>query len=310
MRFINPRRIRAKEELYKEYCTKNIVQRILCKECCTKNRKRAEESVNEKAMEKRNHIGDEVKDRIARYWSLRAEGFETQRLREYESEKRARWLAEFRKYLPDGRGLRILDVGTGTGFFACILTAEGHRVTGIDLTADMIAHARHMASALGLDVCFQVMDAEKTDFPQESFDAVVTRNLTWTLPHVAEAYREWFRILKPGGLLINFDADYFAALGEEENVILPENHAHKLVPESLRTENDAITRAVGAVQKPRPQWDYQLLTDAGFEWICIDRGVYRRIYKEIDEFYNPVPIFLIAARKPEVFGRGPETVSI
>lgn len=39
-------------------------------------------------MEKRNHIGDEVKDRIARYWSLRAEGFETQRLREYESEKK------------------------------------------------------------------------------------------------------------------------------------------------------------------------------------------------------------------------------
>ena len=93
-------------------------------------------------------------------------------------------------------------------------------------------------------------------------------------------------------------------------MILPENHAHKLVPESLRTENDAITRAVGAVQKPRPQWDYQLLTDAGFEWICIDRGVYRRIYKEIDEFYNPVPIFLIAARKPEVFGCGPETGSI
>ena len=64
---------------------RGVVQRILCKECCTKNRKRAEEAVNEKAMEKRNHIGDEVKDRIARYWSLRAEGFETQRLREYES---------------------------------------------------------------------------------------------------------------------------------------------------------------------------------------------------------------------------------
>ena len=65
-----------------------------------------------------------IKGRIARYWSKRAEGFETQRLREYESEKRERWLSEFRKYLPAGRRLRILDVGTGTGFFACLLAAE------------------------------------------------------------------------------------------------------------------------------------------------------------------------------------------
>ena len=75
-----------------------------------------------------------------------------------------------------------------------------------------------MARVLGLDVQFQVMDAEKTDFAEDSFDALVTRNLTWTLPHVGEAYREWFRILKPGGVLINFDADYCAASGEEEEI--------------------------------------------------------------------------------------------
>ena len=73
---------------------------------------------------------------------------------------------------------------------------------------------------------------------------------------------------------------------------------HTALPESLWEENEAITRTVGAVQKPRPQWDFQLLTEAGFEWVCIDRGVYRRIYQEIDEFYNPVPVFSIAAGKP------------
>lgn len=252
----------------------------------------------EKSDTKRDNCKDMIKGRIARYWSKRAEGFETQRLREYESEKRERWLSEFRKYLPAGRRLRILDVGTGTGFFACLLAAEGHEVSGIDLTPDMIGHAGHMARVLGLDVHFQVMDAEKTVFSEDSFDALVTRNLTWTLPHVGEAYREWFRILKPGGVLINFDADYCAASGEEEEIVLPENHAHKLLSESLWEENQAITREVGAVQRPRPQWDFQLLTEAGFEWICVDHGVYRRIYREIDEFYNPVPIFSIAAVKP------------
>lgn len=238
-----------------------------------------------------------IKHRVAHYWSHRAEDFEIQRLREFDSEKRERWIKEFCKYLPMGKPLRILDIGTGTGFFACILAAEGHETIGIDLTPDMVRHAEHMASVLGLDVGFRIMDAEKPEFEPESFDVLVTRNLTWTLPHVGKAYREWYRLLKSGGVLINFDADYNAALEDEELQELPENHAHKLVPEDMKAENDAITMEVGAYQQPRPQWDVQLLVEAGFERVTVDMGVYRRIYAEIDEFYNPTPIFTLAAYK-------------
>ena len=161
----------------------------------------------------------------------------------------------------------------------------------------MIEHAEHMAAVLGIDVRFQLMDAEEPEFEPESFDVLVTRNLTWTLPHIAKAYREWYKLLKPGGVLINFDADYYTALETEEEVELPENHAHKLVPDYMKAENDAITMEVGAYQMPRPQWDVQLLVEAGFERVSVDMGVYKRIYAEIDEFYNPTPIFTIAAYK-------------
>ena len=50
-----------------------------------------------------------IKHRVAGYWSLRAEGFEQQRLREFDSEKRERWLSEFRRYLPEGSRVLIID---------------------------------------------------------------------------------------------------------------------------------------------------------------------------------------------------------
>ena len=238
-----------------------------------------------------------IKHRIAHYWAHRAEAFQTQRIREFEDEKHARWHAEFNRYIPHDRTLRVLDLGTGTGFFAFVFAAEGHDATGIDLTPDMIDHAEHMDAVLGLYASFQIMDAEEPEFEPEGFDVLVTRNLTWTLPHIAKAYREWYKLLKPGGVLINFDADYCAALDDEEEHELPENHAHKLVPDYMKAENDAITIEIGAYHGPRPQWDVQLLVEAGFERVTVDMGVYKRIYAEIDEFFNPTPIFTIAAYK-------------
>ena len=238
-----------------------------------------------------------IKKRITRYWSQRAEAFAQQRIREFSDEKSERWMDEFKRYIPGDRPLKVLDIGTGTGYFAFLFASMGHDAVGIDLTEDMIKGAMKTAGILNLRAQFLMMDAEKPDFHAESFDVLVTRNLTWTLPHLDHAYNEWFRILKRGGVLINFDADYCRAVEESQVPSLPDHHAHNRISREMWKENEHITMELSAYQQPRPQWDVQLLAEAGFERICVDFGVYRRVYAKVDEFYNPTPIFTLAAYK-------------
>lgn len=236
---------------------------------------------------------ESMKARTAGYWSRRAEQFAGQRMREYYSDKHALWLEELHKYLPAGAPLSILDVGTGTGFFAMLLGAEGHRVTGIDLCADMIEQARKTSGLLKVPADFFVMDAERPDLAPASFDAVITRNLTWGLPHLGEAYRAWHGLLRPGGVLVNFDADYCR---EDKNQLLPARHAHQDIGAELMAEYESLKEQLRPGQRPRPQWDRELLEEAGFRQIQVDLSVWKRIYSSFDEFYNPTPIFVITAQ--------------
>ena len=237
-----------------------------------------------------------IKHRVAHYWSHRAEAFEAQKLHEFDSEKRARWLAEFFRYLPQGRPLRVLDIGTGTGFFACLFAAEGHEATGIDLTPEMIENAIQLAEEENADCCFQVMDAENPMFADETFDVVISRNLTWTLPNAEHAYGEWMRVLKTGGVLLNFDANY----GKEDVADtkgLPEAHAHFKVGNEMLEECERIKSQLPISRKNRPAYDVAVLCENTAGEIRIDTSLGKRIYLEKDEFYNPAPMFSICAVK-------------
>ena len=101
-----------------------------------------------------------IKHRIAHYWSHRAKDFQGQRIREFSSDKHQLWLNEIGPYLPGKETLRVLDVGTGTGFFSFLMAAEGHDAVGIDLTEEMIEGAERTSEILGLNARFIVMDAE------------------------------------------------------------------------------------------------------------------------------------------------------
>ncbi len=92
--------------------------------------------------------------------------------------------------------MRILDVGTGTGFLALILAELGHEVVGLDISEGMLKVAMRKARKRGLKVQFKLGDAENLPFKDESFDAIICRHLLWTLPNPKKALAEWVRVAK------------------------------------------------------------------------------------------------------------------
>ena len=239
-----------------------------------------------------------MENRVVRYWTERSHDFGTIRKNELNNDMGRRWLEELETRLPAETPLNILDIGTGTGFFAILMAHLGHRVTGIDLTPAMLEEASAMASGLGLDIDFRQMDAQQLVFPNGTFDVVLSRNLTWTLPEPEKAYAEWYRVLKPGGILLNFDADYAENVRSESTQncsVAPDSpYGHVGMTEALVAENNAITLAMD-VGQARPEWDVSVLQKLGFTDCRTDRAVGRRVLGEAD-LVN-APMFGIFARK-------------
>ena len=189
---------------------------------------------------------------------------------------------------------RILDIGCGAGFFSIILSQLGHTVHGIDITPNMIDEANQLAESLDCDATFSVMDAENLGFDTNTFDIVVARNVTWNLPHPDKAYAEWFRVIRPGGLILNYDAEHAR---NHHNVPQSVHHAHEHVSNELKERCHTIYHMLDISSYTRPQWDKELLTKLGASSVTIDLTVGPRIYNEEDEFYIPVPMFLVKAIK-------------
>ena len=240
----------------------------------------------------------EIEQRVKDYWTQRSHDFGTVRKNELENEMGQRWLYEIERFLPEGGSLDILDVGTGTGFFAVLLAQQGHRVEGIDLTPAMLEEARILAKQRNLDIAFREMDAQNLAYPEGSFDVVISRNLTWTLPDPERAYASWFRVLKPGGVLLNFDADYAAHVRShsvQNRKVAPDSpYGHVGMTDALQQENDAITLSMD-IGQARPEWDGKVLTRIGFQSCQADTQVGKRLLGELD--LTTAPMFGIFARK-------------
>ncbi|MDR0721322.1 MAG: methyltransferase domain-containing protein [Treponema sp.] len=120
-----------------------------------------------------------------------------------DKQERLPWTTLFSS-LPQGE-TQVLDVGTGTGFVALLAAEQGLAVTGLDWSETMLSQARKKAAARGYKVQWVQGLMETMPFQDNTFSLLCARHILWTLAEPVRAFREWRRVLQPGGTVY---ADY------------------------------------------------------------------------------------------------------
>jgi len=98
----------------------------------------------------------------------------------------------------------VLEVAVGTGRNLSFYP-PGVRLTGIELSQEMLTIARHRATGLGREADLRLGDAQALPFPDATFDTVVCTLSLCSIPNDRRAVAEMKRVLRPGGRLFLLD---------------------------------------------------------------------------------------------------------
>ena len=132
-----------------------------------------------------------IKDKAKKMWSTFA-AFET---------VTALAAPELIRFSGVHHGARLLDVGCGTGVVALTAAQVGAKVSGSDLTPELIMRAKENAQISNLNIDFQVADVEDLPYKDNEFDFVLSQFGHMFAPRPEVAVKEMLRVLKPGGTI-------------------------------------------------------------------------------------------------------------
>ncbi len=141
-------------------------------------------------------------------------------------------------------GEKVLDVGCGTGSLAIAAAAKGGKIHGIDAAPEMIERARRKANKAGMNIDFHTGLVEAIDFPDDTFDVVLSSLMVHHLPDSikSKAFSEMHRVLRPGGRLfiVDFEPPRSGIVSLFFKVLL---HHHQM----MRIDNSQIPPLLGEV---------------------------------------------------------------
>jgi ubiquinone/menaquinone biosynthesis C-methylase UbiE len=144
-----------------------------------------------------------IRDANVRYHDLAAEHYDSKWGITYGDVGQAQVVGKLRKALgyEPGRYGRALEIGAGTGYFSLNLLRSGvvGEAVATDISPGMLRRLEYSAAKLGLPVETVACEAAELPFEDDSFDLLFGHAVLHHLPDLAGAFREFGRVLRPGG---------------------------------------------------------------------------------------------------------------
>ncbi|MBO4365340.1 MAG: methyltransferase domain-containing protein [Eggerthellaceae bacterium] len=257
-------------------------------------------------------------DVITEYWNGRAWSYSNGVNGELADTRRDAWEHVLAKVLEgvmaetaiNGRMPHVADFGCGPGFFTVLLAGMGCKVDAFDASAEMLSFAKKNVAVQvpDGDVAFHECDLLSLPIDNNTFDACFSRNVTWLMQDPEAAYSEWLRVLRPGGKLVTFDANWYRYLvdskidaqrhADQDNNVLEgwDEDSHATPEEVDRCEKIAETLPLTPIL--RPQWDVDTLNGLGVAWVRSDEDAWKNLWTASEQlYYSSSPMFMVEAVK-------------
>lgn len=255
---------------------------------------------------------DNIEKDNREYWINRATGYSDVNKEELAGIQHRTWkdflCGQIAERYPDRdpSDIKVLDVGAGPGFISIILTEAGFNVTAFDFAETMIEEAKANAGSLSDKITFVQGDAMNLPFEDESFDVIISRNLTWNLPDPKAAYNSWLRVLKSQGLMLVFDANWYTYLVDEEKRKEYEADRANVKSNNLEDYNigsnfdtmEQIAYDMPLTRKLRPTWDEEYLRSINAGAVSTVEDIGSILYSEKEKInYCSTPLFMVKTVK-------------
>lgn len=252
-----------------------------------------------------------TQEEINKYWSEGSENYDRIIHDELASFRVDGWTKLIKRQVDFKEGMKCLDTGCGPGFFSIILSKAGFDVTAIDGAEGMRRKAAKNFKEHGVDIELLDMDAHDMTFEDNTFDLIVSRNVTHALRDHRTVYSGWRRVLKPGGVLLIFDANWHLAWMDPETrkesiqrykecieKFGSDFNGNTTFDENKFKDTNGAAREHLLGQLRRPDFDYGVLKGVGFDEISFDRDIIEELWDDKEkQIFGNTPMFMVRAVK-------------
>lgn len=223
---------------------------------------------------------DQIIKTIEKHWDEYSSTFDS----EHDTENICVWRDFLEDCLGKDKKKTVLDLGTGTGFLANIISGLGYPSIGLDISKKMMALGVRHAQEQGVHTVFMKGSALELPFMDETIDFIVNSRLIWTLVEPEQAMTEWERVLKPGGKVFCFNR-------MEENIGL------KIFKDNYY-ENEAVDEAL-KIAGARMEELIALMESSGYTDVKVIKLPETAKNDEIKKAEWYQPWFALCGTKPE-----------